>query len=48
MHFLNYGLQKTWLDVSKNSRFREAFDRQHGQRTKTLLQYERQHRFNIF
>ena len=32
MYFGNYGLRKTWLDMSKKSRFRGPFDRQIGKR----------------
>ena len=33
--------------MSKKSRFKGPFDRQHGKRVQTLLQSERQHRYNI-
>ena len=34
-------------DMSKKSRFKGPFDRQHGKRVQTLLQSERQHRYHI-
>ena len=33
--------------MSKKSRFKGPFDRQHGKRAKTLLRSERQHRYLI-
>ena len=33
--------------MSKKSRFKRPFDRQHGKRLQTLLQSERQHRYHI-
>ena len=33
--------------MSKKSRFKGAFDRQHGKRVQTLLRSERQHRYHI-
>ena len=33
--------------VSKKSRFKGLFDRQHGKRVQTLLQSEPQHRYHI-
>ena len=33
--------------MSKKSRFKRPFDRQHGKRVQTLLQSERQHRYHI-
>ena len=33
--------------MSKKSRFKGPFDRQHGKRVQTLLQSERQHRYHI-
>ena len=33
--------------MSKKSRFKGAFDRQHGKRVQTLLRSERQHRYRI-
>ena len=33
--------------MSKKSRFKRPFDRQHGTRVETLLKSERQHRYNI-
>ena len=33
--------------MSKKSRFKGPFDRQHGKRVETLLQSERQHRYHI-
>ena len=33
--------------MSKKSRFKGNFDRQHGKRTKTQLRSERQHRYAI-
>ena len=33
--------------MSKKSRFKGPFDRQHGKRLQTLLQSERQHRYHI-
>ena len=33
--------------MSKKSRFKGPFDRQHGKRAQTLLESERQHRYHI-
>ena len=33
--------------MSKKSRFKGPFDRQHGKRVQILLQSERQHRYHI-
>ena len=33
--------------MSKKSRFKGPFDREHGKRVQTLLQSERQHRYHI-
>ena len=33
--------------MSKKSCFKGPFDRQHGKRVVTLLQYEREHRYHI-
>ena len=33
--------------MSKKSRFKGPFDRQHGKRVQTLLQSEREHRYHI-
>ena len=33
--------------LSKKSRFKGPFDRQHGKRDQTLLQYEPQHKYHI-
>ena len=33
--------------MSKKSRFRGTFDRQHGERAQTLLQSERKNRYDI-
>ena len=33
--------------MSKESRFKGPFDRQHGKRVQTLLRSERQHRYHI-
>ena len=33
--------------MSKKSRFKVPFDRQHGKRVQTLLRYEPQHRYHI-
>ena len=33
--------------MSKKSRFKGPFDRQHGKRVQTLLQFERQHGYHI-
>ena len=33
--------------MSKKSRFKGPFDRQHGKQVQTLLQSERQHRYHI-
>ena len=33
--------------MSKKSRFKGSFDRQHGKQIQTLLQSERQHRYHI-
>ena len=33
--------------LSKKSRFKGPFDRQHGKRVQTLLQYEPQHKYHI-
>ena len=33
--------------MSKNSRFKGPFDRQHGKRVQTLLRSEPQHRYHI-
>ena len=33
--------------MSKKSRFKGPFDRQHGKRVQTLLRSERQHRYHI-
>ena len=33
--------------MSKKSRFKGPFDRQHGKRVQTLLQSERQHSYHI-
>ena len=33
--------------MSKKSRFKGSFDRQHGKQVQTLLQSERQHRYHI-
>ena len=33
--------------MSKKSRFKVPFDRQHGKRVETLLRYEPQHRYHI-
>ena len=33
--------------MSKKSRFKRAFDRQHGKRVQTLLQSDPQHRYQI-
>ena len=33
--------------LSKKSRFKEPFDRQHGKRIQTLLRSEPQHRYDI-
>ena len=33
--------------MSKKSRFKGSFDRQHGKRAQTLLQSEWQHRYHI-
>ena len=33
--------------MSKKSRFKETFDRQHGKRIQTLLRSESQHRYHI-
>ena len=33
--------------MSKKSRFKGSFDRQHGKRAQTLLQSERQHGYHI-
>ena len=33
--------------MSKKSCFKGRFDRQHGKRVQTLLQYEPQHRYHI-
>ena len=34
--------------MSKNSRFRERFEKQHGKQAQTLLQFEREHLFHIY
>ena len=34
--------------MSKKSRFKVPFDRQHGKRVQTLLQCEPQHRYHIY
>ena len=34
--------------MSKNSRFKEPFDRQHGKRVQTLLRSDPQHRYHIW
>ena len=34
--------------MSKNSRFREPFEKQHGKQAQTLLQFEREHLFHIY
>ena len=34
-------------DMSKTSRFKGPFERQHGKRVQTLLQSERKHRYHI-
>ena len=34
--------------MSKKSRFKGPFDRQHGKRVQTLLRSERQHGYNIY
>ena len=34
--------------MSKKSRFKGPFDRQHGQRVQTLLRSEPQHRYHIW
>ena len=33
--------------ISKKSRFKGPFDREHGKRVQTLLESERQHRYHI-
>ena len=33
--------------MSKKSRFKRHFDREHGKRVQTLLRSERQHRYHI-
>ena len=33
--------------ISKRSRFKEPFDRQHGKRVQTLLRFDRQDRYRI-
>ena len=33
--------------MSKKSRFKGPFDRQHGKRVQTLLQFEQQHGYHI-
>ena len=33
--------------LSKKSRFKEPFDRQHGKRVRTLLRSEPEHRYHI-
>ena len=33
--------------MSKKFRLKGTFDRQHGERVQTLLQYERRHRYHI-
>ena len=34
--------------MSRKSRFKGPFDRQHGKRVQTLLQYGQQHRYHIY
>ena len=34
--------------MSKNSRFKGPFDRQHGKRIQTLLRYGQQHCYHIY
>ena len=34
--------------MSKKSRFKRQFDRQHGKRVQTLLRSEPQHRYHIY
>ena len=35
-------------DISKKSRFKGPFDRQHGKRIQTLLRSEQQHCYHIY
>ena len=42
--FLNLRTPKEVVrEMSKKSRLRGSFDRKHGKRAKTLIQYQRQH-----
>ena len=46
--FAKLGTQKNVVRyLSKKSRFKGRFDRQHGERVQTLLQSEPQHRYHI-
>ena len=40
--------KKVVRDMSKKSRFKVPFDRQHGKRVQTLLRSEPQHRYHIY
>ena len=39
--------QNVFRSISKKSRFKGPFERQHGKRVQTLLRTERQHRYHI-
>ena len=46
--FLNLRTPKNVVrEMSKKSRLRGSFDRQHGKRAKTLIQYQRQNLYQI-
>ena len=48
MYGRKYGLKYVVKQMSKNSRCRRPYGKQHGKRSQTLLKYARQHFYHIF